>query len=89
MKINQSEIIEDMEAHIRKFGGDFREWCVGTAKDAAFFQQPLAVTRGEELIYHEAYTCYAAGGADIGLCCLRLCKPRRPNGSASRATRLA
>ena len=62
MKINQSEIIEDMEAHIRKFGGDFSEWCVGTAKDAAFFRQPLAVTRGEGLIYHEAYTCYAADG---------------------------
>jgi len=62
MKINQSEIIEDMEAHIGKFGGDFSEWCVGTAKDAAFFRQPLAATLGEGLIYHEAYTCYAADG---------------------------
>jgi len=35
---------------------------VGTAKDVAFFRQPLAATPGEGLIYHEAYTCYAADG---------------------------
>ena len=61
MRINQSEIIDDIEAHIRKFGGDFSEWCVGTARDSAFFRQHLA-DPGEGLIYREAYTSYAADG---------------------------
>jgi len=62
MRINQSEIIEDIEAHIRKFGGDYSEWCVGTARDSAFFRQPAAADLGEGLIYREAYTSYAADG---------------------------
>jgi hypothetical protein len=61
MRINQSEIIDDVEAHIRKFGGDYSEWCVGTARDSAFFRQPAAGL-GEGLIYREAYTSYAADG---------------------------
>jgi hypothetical protein len=28
MRINQSEIIDDIDAHIRKFGGDYSEWSV-------------------------------------------------------------
>jgi hypothetical protein len=61
MRINQSEIIDDIEAHIRKFGGDYSEWCVGTARDSAFFRQHQA-DLGEGLIYREAYTSYAADG---------------------------
>jgi hypothetical protein len=62
MRINQNEIIDDIEAHIRKFGGDYSEWCVGTARDSAFFRQPLAAERGDGLIYREAHTSYAADG---------------------------
>ena len=32
MRFSESEIIEDMLAHIRQCGGDFAEWCVGTAQ---------------------------------------------------------
>jgi len=32
MRFSESEIIEDMLAHIRQCGGDFSEWCVGTAQ---------------------------------------------------------
>ena len=33
MRFNQSDMVEDMLAHIREPGGDFSEWCVGTARD--------------------------------------------------------
>jgi len=32
MRLSESEIIEAMLEHIRQGGGDFTEWCVGTAK---------------------------------------------------------
>src|SRR5208282_3332876 len=56
------EIIEDIEAHIRKFGGEFGEWCVGTAKDSRgqFFRRHLAADLGDGLIYREAFTTSAA-----------------------------
>jgi hypothetical protein len=34
MPINHEEIIEEIESHIRKCGGEHGEWCVGTAKDS-------------------------------------------------------
>jgi hypothetical protein len=34
MPINHDEIIEEIESHIRKCGGEHGEWCVGTAKDS-------------------------------------------------------
>src|ERR1035441_4727553 len=34
MPINHHDIIGDMEWQIRKCGGVWSEWCVGTAKDA-------------------------------------------------------
>jgi hypothetical protein len=34
MLINRDEMIEEFEQQIRKFGGAWSEWCVGTAKDA-------------------------------------------------------
>ena len=41
MPINHDEIIEDFEGQIRKSGGRWGEWSVGTAKDARgpFFQR--------------------------------------------------
>ena len=62
MPIIHEEIIEDIEAHIRKFGGECSEWCVGTAKDARapFFRRHLAMDLGDELIYREAFTTSAA-----------------------------
>ena len=44
MPINHDEIIEEIERHIQKFGGERSEWCVGTAKDARapFFRRHLA-----------------------------------------------
>jgi hypothetical protein len=35
MPINHDEIIEEIEGHIRKFGGGFGEWCVGTGKQVS------------------------------------------------------
>ena len=62
MPIIHEEIIEDFEAHIRKFGGAFGQWCVGTAKDARgeFFRRHLAADLGDGLTYREAYTTTAA-----------------------------
>ena len=49
--INHDEIIEEIEGHIRKFGGEFGEWCVGTAKDSRgpFFRRHLAANLGDGL----------------------------------------
>ena len=33
MRFSESEIVEDMLEHIRKAGGEFREWHVGMAQD--------------------------------------------------------
>ena len=32
MLIGREELIEEMESHIRKSGGGFGEWCIGTAE---------------------------------------------------------
>jgi len=62
MPINHEEMIEEIEGHIRKFGGGFGEWCVGTAKDSRgpFFRRHLAADLGDGLIYREAFTTSAA-----------------------------
>ena len=62
MPINHDEIIEEIERHIRKFGGERSEWCVGTAKGARapFFRRHLAADLGDGLIYREAFTSSAA-----------------------------
>ena len=59
MRINENDIMDEIEAHMRKFGGDFGEWCVGTAKDC---QGPFFLRHEEpdQMIYREAYTPYAA-----------------------------
>ena len=62
MRINENDIMDEVDAHIRKFGGDYQEWCVGTAKDsqAPFFRRHLEADLGDQLMYREAYTTYAA-----------------------------
>ena len=62
MRLNQSDIIEDVLAHIRQCGGEFSEWCVGTAKDshAPSFPRPADQALVDGLIYRQAYTTYAA-----------------------------
>jgi hypothetical protein len=62
MLISREELIEEIESHIRKSGGRFGEWCVGTAKDARgpFFRRHLVADLGDELTYREAFTPAAA-----------------------------
>ena len=62
MPIIHEEIIEDFEAHIRKRGGAFGEWSVGTAKDARgeFFRRHDRADLNDGLAYREAYTTSAA-----------------------------
>ncbi|MDR3675714.1 MAG: hypothetical protein P4N24_09505 [Acidobacteriota bacterium] len=51
MLINRDEMIEEFERQIRTFGGGWREWCVGTAKDARgpFFRRHFAADLGDGL----------------------------------------
>jgi len=60
--INHEEVIENLEAHIRRFGGALGERCVGMANDAhaPFFRQHMSADLGEGLIYREAFTTAAA-----------------------------
>jgi hypothetical protein len=62
MAINREDIIEDLERHMRKSGGELSAWCAGTAKDASgpFFQRHEAAEVGDGLAYREAYTSGAA-----------------------------
>ena len=62
MPINHDEIIEELEGQIRKCGGAWEEWCVGTAKDSRgpFFQRHREADLGDGLTYREAYTTTAA-----------------------------
>ena len=60
--MSREELIEEMESHIRKSGGGFGEWCIGTAKDARgpFFRRHLVADLGDELTYREAFTTNVA-----------------------------
>ena len=62
MFLSRDDMIEEFEAHIRKWGGEAGEWHVGTAKDARgpFFRQHLENDLGDGLTYREAYTTSAA-----------------------------
>ena len=87
MTINHDEIIEEIDRHIRKFGGERSAWCVGTAKDARgpFFRRHLTADLGDELIYREAFTTTAADEALdhlVNACGLRLA-PEAERGSAA------
>jgi hypothetical protein len=62
MPINHDEMIEEMEGQIRKCGGAWSEWWVGTAKDSRgpLFRRHLAADLGDGLAYREAFTATAA-----------------------------
>jgi len=62
MPINRDELIDEIEGHIRKSGGGYGEWCVGTAKDARgpFFRRHQVADLGDGLAYREAFTSNAA-----------------------------
>ena len=62
MRFNQSEIIEDVLEHIRQCGGEFSDWCVGSAKDpqCPSFGRQVSEGSNDGLLYREAYTTYAA-----------------------------
>jgi hypothetical protein len=62
MRFNQSEIIEDILEHIRQRGGEFSDWCVGSAQDpqSPSFAGHVTEASNDGLLYREAYTTYAA-----------------------------
>ena len=62
MATNREEIIADFQEHIRKTGGAFSDWLIGTAKDSRspFFRNHIMADLGDELIYREAFTTNAA-----------------------------
>ena len=62
MRFSDKEIIEDIQTHMRKFGGEPGEWRVGTAEDARapFFRRHQVADLGDKLIYREAYTASVA-----------------------------
>ena len=60
MRFNQSEIIEDILEHIRQGGGEFSDWCVGSAQDPPSFGRQVSEGSNDGLLYREAYTTYAA-----------------------------
>ena len=83
MAISREEIIEDLELHMRKSGGELSAWCVGTAKDARapFFQRHMAEELGDALAYREAYTAPAADAVIehlVNKCGLRLSRQPGP-----------
>jgi len=57
MFLSREELIEEIEYHIRKSGGRFGEWSIGTAKDCRgpFFQRHLVADLGDGLTYREAF----------------------------------
>jgi hypothetical protein len=60
--ISHEEIVDEIKRNIRKFGGKFSDWRVGTAKDARgpCFQSRLVAELRDGLIYREAFTADAA-----------------------------
>ncbi len=65
MPINHNEIISEIQNHIRKVGGAFADWCVGTAKDprSPFFESHRVAEKSDGLIYREAFTASGAQAA--------------------------
>jgi hypothetical protein len=53
-----NEIIAEITDHIRRFGGDFTVWCVGTARDwhNPVFESRQTEGKDYDLICREAYT---------------------------------
>ncbi len=77
MPINHSEIIAEIQNHIKKLGGASGDWCVGTAKDprSPFFESHRVAEKSDGLIYREAFTASGAQAARdylVNECGLRL-----------------
>jgi hypothetical protein len=90
MPIKHDEIIEEIERHIRKFGGKQSEWCVGTAKDARapFFRRHLTADLGDGMIYREAFSTTAADEVIdhlVHACGLKLAPEAQPPSTAHQA----
>ena len=62
MLMPRDEIIADIEAQIRKGGGDYGAWCVGTAKDShgTLFTRHETEDSADGWIYREAFTAGVA-----------------------------
>jgi hypothetical protein len=60
MPINHNEIIEELEGQIRRSGGRFNEWCVGTASTIQDGRSKIQNGTPDGLLYREAYTTFAA-----------------------------
>jgi hypothetical protein len=58
MLMSRDEIIADIGEQIRKGGGDYGAWCVGTAKDShgALFTRHQTEDFEDGWIYREAFT---------------------------------
>ncbi len=58
MLMPKDEIIADIQAQIRKAGGDYGAWCVGTAKDShgTLFTRHETEDLHDGWIYREAFT---------------------------------
>ena len=73
MRIGRNEIVEELTEHMRKFGGEPGEWCVGVAETDSKFPIPdsrFQIQDSREtpsnmpgLAYREAHTAYAAADA--------------------------
>jgi hypothetical protein len=57
MLMSRDEIIADIETQIRKGGGDYGAWCIGTAKDphSALFTRHQTEDFADGWIYREAF----------------------------------
>lgn len=58
MLMPKDEIIAEIQAQIRKGGGDYRAWCIGTAKDShgILFTRHETEDLRDGWIYREAFT---------------------------------
>ncbi len=64
MPKTKSEILDDFQEFIRKYGGKYKEWCVGTAPDAktALFNTHKFKNGVDKGLYREAESEIQAAG---------------------------
>ena len=62
MMLKRDELVAEVEMHVRKLGGAFGEWSVGTAMDSCgpFFRRHLEADLGDGLAWREAFSSDAA-----------------------------
>lgn len=63
MLLPRDEIISDIEAQIKKMGGEYHDWCVGIAKDRRepLFETHLLEDKDDGFLFREAFTPGCAG----------------------------